>query len=67
MNLMGQSTSSIFFKAIRCIVTCSLQPAFFNELLCFYLKQQHLEAVRHMLEGYDLVNDNDEYLFDLMG
>jgi len=62
LDLMGQSTSSIFFKAIRCIVTCSLQPGFFNELLGFSLKQ-HLEAVLHMLEGYGLVNDNDECLF----
>jgi hypothetical protein len=63
---MGQSTSSVFFKAIRCIVTCSLQPAFFNEILCFYLKQL-LEAVQHILEGYGLVNENDEHLFDFMG
>jgi hypothetical protein len=55
---MGQSTSSIFFKVIRCIVIYSSQPTFFNEILRFYLKQL-LEAVRHILEGYGLVNEND--------
>jgi len=66
LGLDGSIYFQHLFQGYPLHLTCSLQPTFFNELLCFYLKQL-LEAVRYMLEGYGLVNDNDEYLFDLMG
>jgi hypothetical protein len=57
----GQSTSNIFFKAIRCIASGSLQPTFLNEIF-LPLIQQILEVVLHVFDDYGLANDSKAYV-----